>query len=74
MRVKSKKLTQLVVFDFSIGGFCSWEGIEELELHDGRGIERSAVFASVPDDYIGQYKEQWQVGLTCAQDRPFEAL
>ena len=47
---QSKKLTQLVVFDFPIGNFYSWEGIEELELHNGRGIERFAIFASIPDD------------------------
>jgi hypothetical protein len=64
----------IVVFDFPIGRVCAWEGVEELELYDGRGIERSAVFASVPDDAIGQDGEQWELGLTCAQDRLFGAL
>ena len=66
--------TQLVVFDFPIGRLCAWVGIEELELDYGRGIERSAVFASIPDGDIGTAGEQRGYGLTCVQDRLFGAL
>jgi len=66
--------TQLVIVDFSVGGFCAWECIEELELDDGRRIERSSVFASVPDDGMREKNEGVRGGRTCGRDRPFATL
>jgi hypothetical protein len=43
----------VVVFDFSFGCVCAWEGIEESELDHRRGIERSTIFTSVLATKIG---------------------
>lgn len=40
---------QLVIVNFCVGSLCARERVEKLELYDRRWIERSAVFASIPD-------------------------
>lgn len=40
---------QLVIVNFCVGSLCARERVEKLELYDRRWIERSAVFASIPE-------------------------